>query len=111
LLETKVADKVRTAADRIWKRIKQTVEDIIEVGNDLLALKEALPHGQSLPWLKAEFGWSEWSAQNFMWQRSSNPQKLRICRSSPGRPTSSRFLRSQTKLGKEPSKGRRLAKT
>ena len=66
LLETKLADKVRSAADRIRERIKKTVEDIIEVGNDLLAVKEALPHGQFLPWLKAEFGWSERSAQYFM---------------------------------------------
>jgi len=65
-LETKLADKVRGAADRIRERIKKTVEDIIEVGNDLLAVKEALTHGQFLPWLKAEFGWSERSAQNFM---------------------------------------------
>ena len=66
LLETKVADKVRGAADSIRDRIKKTVEDIIEVGNDLLAVKETLPHGQFLPWLKAEFGWSERSAQQFM---------------------------------------------
>src|SRR5262249_26841287 len=32
----------------------------------LQAVKEALPHGQFTPWLKAEFGWSERSAQNFM---------------------------------------------
>jgi hypothetical protein len=38
LLETKVADKVRTAADRIRERIKKTVEGIIEVGIDLLAV-------------------------------------------------------------------------
>jgi hypothetical protein len=66
LLETKLADKVRTAADRIRERVKKTVEDIIEVGNDLLAVKETLPHGQFLPWLRAEFGWSERSAENFM---------------------------------------------
>ena len=66
LLETKVADKVRNAADRIRERIKKTVEDIIEIGNDLLAVKEAVPHGQFLPWIKAEFGWSERTAQNFM---------------------------------------------
>jgi hypothetical protein len=66
LLETKLANKVRTAADRIRERVKKTVEEIIEVGNDLLAAKEALPHGQFLPWLRAEFGWSERSAQNFM---------------------------------------------
>jgi gas vesicle protein len=66
LLDTKLAENVRTTADRIRERIKKTVEDIIDVGNDLLAAKEALPHGQFLPWLKAEFGWSERSAQNFM---------------------------------------------
>jgi hypothetical protein len=66
LLEMKLADKVRNAADRIRERIKKTVQDIIQIGNDLLAVKEALPHGQFLPWLKAEFGWSERSAQNFM---------------------------------------------
>jgi hypothetical protein len=66
LLETKVADRVRNAADRIRERMKKTVEDIIEVGNNLLAVKEALPHGQFLLWLKAEFGWSERMAQNFM---------------------------------------------
>lgn len=56
LLETKVAEKVRSSADRIRERVKKTVEDIIDVGNDLLAVKEALPHGQFGPWLKAEFG-------------------------------------------------------
>ena len=66
LLETKVAETVRSSADRIRERVKKTVEDIIEVGNDLLAVKEALEHGQFGPWLKAEFGWSERTAQNFM---------------------------------------------
>jgi hypothetical protein len=66
LLETKVAEKVRTSADRIREKVKKTVEDIIEVGHDLLAVKEALPHGQFGPWLKAEFGWGERTAQNFM---------------------------------------------
>jgi gas vesicle protein len=66
LLETKVGEKVRSSADRIRERVKKTVEDIIEVGNDLLAVKEALDHGQFGPWLKAEFGWSERTAQNFM---------------------------------------------
>ena len=66
VLEAKVAEKVRSSADRIRERVKKTVEDIIEVGNDLLAVKEALEHGQFGPWLKAEFGWSERTAQNFM---------------------------------------------
>lgn len=66
LLETKVADKVRSTADRIRERVKKTVEDVIEVGKDLLAIKAALEHGQFGAWLKAEFGWSERTARNFM---------------------------------------------
>src|SRR5947208_15313192 len=31
-----------------------------------LAVKEALEHGHFGPWLKAEFGWGERTAQNFM---------------------------------------------
>lgn len=65
-LDTKIAEKARSTADRIRERLKKTLEDLIEVGTDLLAVKEALPHGQFLPWLKAEFGWSERTAQNFM---------------------------------------------
>jgi hypothetical protein len=65
-LDTKIAEQARSTADRIRQRLKKTLEDLMEVGNDLLAVKEALPHGQFLPWLRAEFGWSERTAQNFM---------------------------------------------
>ena len=66
LLEKKVAEKIRSAADRIREKVKQTVEDLIAIGNDLTTVKEALPHGEFGPWLKAEFGWGERMAQNFM---------------------------------------------
>jgi len=66
LLETKIAEKVRSSAERIRQKVKKTLESIIEVGNDLVAVKEALPHGQFGPWLKGEFGWGERMAQNFM---------------------------------------------
>ena len=65
-LEAKVADLVLSSADRIRERMKKLVEDIIEVDNDLMTVREALDHGQFGPWLKAEFGWSERTAQNFM---------------------------------------------
>lgn len=65
-LDTKIAEQARSIADRIRERLKKTLEDLIEVGTDLLAVKETLPHGQFLPWLKGEFGWSERTAQNFM---------------------------------------------
>ncbi len=66
LLEATVAEKVRHCTDRIREKVKKTVQDIIEVGDELLTVKEALEHGQFGPWLKAEFGWSERTAQNFM---------------------------------------------
>src|SRR5262249_62154822 len=40
----------------------RTIEDIIAVGNELLAVNEALPHGQFIPWLGAEFGWTKQTA-------------------------------------------------
>src|SRR6516162_4282316 len=66
LLEARVAEKARSSAQRIRDKVKRTIEDIIEVGNDLLAVREALPHGQFGPWLAAEFGWTERTARNSM---------------------------------------------
>ena len=66
ILRFLIAEKVRSSAERIRERVKKTVENIIEVGNELLAVKESLDHGHFLPWLKAEFGWSERTARNFM---------------------------------------------
>ena len=59
LLETKVAEQAQAAAMRIREKAKRTIEDIIEVGKDLLAVKEALPHGAFGKWLSAEFDWGE----------------------------------------------------
>jgi hypothetical protein len=44
----------------------RAVRVVVKVGQGLLAVKEALPHGQFLPWLPAEFGWVERTAYNFM---------------------------------------------
>ena len=56
----------RAAAERIKLRLKRTVEDIIEIGRELTAVKDELPHGQFLPWIAAEFEMSERTAYNFM---------------------------------------------
>lgn len=45
---------------------RRVVGDIIEIGNRLIAVRERLPHGEWLPWLDREFGWSEQTARNFM---------------------------------------------
>ncbi len=65
-LAAKTANKVKETADRIRQTVKHTIDDIIAVGNDLLEVKEVLPHGQFTPWLRAEFGWTERTARNFM---------------------------------------------
>jgi hypothetical protein len=65
-LDKSLADKLRSAAERIREKVKRTVHYLIEVGNDLLEVKEALPHGQFGAWLKAEFGWGERQARNFI---------------------------------------------
>src|SRR5687767_10360995 len=54
------------AADRIRKRTRRAVTDIIENGRDLLTVKSELEHGQFLAWIKAEFAWSERAAEYYM---------------------------------------------
>lgn len=59
-------DDVRDAAVRIKVRMSRTVEDIIEIGRDLAAVKKALGHGHFLRWIEAEFGMSDTTSQNFI---------------------------------------------
>lgn len=56
----------RTAAERIKLRLKRTVEDIIEIGRELMEVKAALPHGKFLPWIAGEFEMTAWTANQFM---------------------------------------------
>lgn len=65
-LPVNVAKQVRSAADRIKKRLKRTVSDIIQTGLDLIAVKEQLEHGEFGDWLEAEFEWSHQQAAVFM---------------------------------------------
>lgn len=58
--------QAREAAERIRVRMSRTVQDIIEIGRDLIAVKERIGHGNFLPWIEAEFGMAERTARNFM---------------------------------------------
>ncbi|MGH7222012.1 MAG: DUF3102 domain-containing protein, partial [Gemmataceae bacterium] len=60
------ADKVRSSAEKIRRTVQKTIEDIIEVGTELLTVKEVVGHGHFGEWLRAEFGWTIRTAQNFM---------------------------------------------
>lgn len=59
-------DDVKEAAVRIRLRMSRTVEDIIEIGRDLIAVKASLGHGHFLRWIEAEFGMSVRTSQNFI---------------------------------------------
>jgi hypothetical protein len=54
------------AAERIRVRLKRTAEDIIEIGHDLLLVKDRLEHGQFGEWLQQGFEFSHSSALKFM---------------------------------------------
>ena len=51
---------------RIKVRISRTAQDIIDIGRDLVAVKNILGHGNWLPWLEAEFGMTSMTAQRFI---------------------------------------------
>lgn len=65
-LEKRDEARVLEAETRIKMRLRRSAEDIIEIGRDLIAVKEILPHGQFLPWLDAKFGMTDRTARNFM---------------------------------------------
>jgi hypothetical protein len=58
--------EVRDATVRIKLRMSRTAADIIEIGRDLILVKDKLEHGQFLRWIEAEFGMHEQSARRFM---------------------------------------------
>jgi len=53
-------------AQRIRDLVSVARGCIIEVGHELIAAKAELVHGEWLPWLDQEFGWSEAAAQRYM---------------------------------------------
>src|SRR5581483_7511198 len=60
------ADTARAAAERIRDKLRTTVEHIVHIGSDLTKAKAVLGHGRFGRWLRAEFTWSERTADNFM---------------------------------------------
>jgi len=53
-------------AERIRDLVDVARGCIIEVGRELIAAKEEVPHGQWLAWLQREFRWSHDTAMNYM---------------------------------------------
>jgi len=65
-LDVSGRDEVREAAVRIRLRMARTASDIVEIGRDLLLVKERVGHGGFIRWIEAEFGMSDRSANRFM---------------------------------------------
>jgi hypothetical protein len=54
-------------ANEIRRLGRRSIEDIVAIGQHLIAAKALAGHGHWLPWLKQELGWaSESSALRFM---------------------------------------------
>ena len=62
--ETQIAVKQKTF--EIKGLIRQTAQEIVEIGQKLTEVKRQLKHGQFRSWLKSEFNWSISSATKFM---------------------------------------------
>jgi len=65
-LDTETREFVAERTTALRTRLQRAAEDIVNIGTDLLAVKERLPYGQFLDWLDAEFDMSERSAYNLM---------------------------------------------
>jgi len=57
---------VEAATDRLHTLERKTGEQIIEMGQELIRVKQALGHGLFGAWLNAEFGWTDRTARNFI---------------------------------------------
>ena len=66
LLDRDTANFVHVRASEIHVLGKRAATDIITIGQYLTEVKERIGHGNWLPWLEAEFGWTIKTAQNFM---------------------------------------------
>ncbi len=66
LLNTEARIVAKQRASEIKSLMHQGTQNIIEIGQKLIEVKEKLEHGQFENWVKVEFDWSLRSARNFM---------------------------------------------
>lgn len=63
-VETRVVVQQKTG--EIKDRVRRSRQDILEIGERLVEIKDRLGHGSFGRWLEAEFGWSDRFAQDLM---------------------------------------------
>jgi len=57
---------VQQRTGEIRERLRRSAQDVWEIGQKLSDVRARLKYGQFLTWIKAEFGWSQRTAYNFI---------------------------------------------
>ncbi len=65
-LDSTTRTVVQQRTDEIKSLLRRTAQDIIDIGQKLVEVKQELGHGHFLAWLRTEFDWSESAARKFM---------------------------------------------
>lgn len=65
-LDSDTARLAKESAIEIKARERAIWENIIAIGNKLIEVKTALPHGQFMLWVSKEFGWSQSLANKYI---------------------------------------------
>ncbi len=66
VLTPEVRTVIQNKTSELKTLMRRSVQDIIDIGQKLIEVKEKLGHGNFSTWLKAEFGWSVRTAARFM---------------------------------------------
>jgi len=66
ILDAETSQFIQRQTGEIRALMKRTAQDIIEIGQKLVLVKEKLAHGRFLDWIAAEFEWSYPTAARFM---------------------------------------------
>jgi len=65
-LDLEISQFVQQRTGEIRALMKRTAQDIIEIGQKLIGVKQKLGHGRFLDWIEAEFEWSYPTAARFI---------------------------------------------
>jgi hypothetical protein len=82
-LSAEDANALRCAAERINIRGQRLIEDIVEIGRELIEAKARVGHGNFLSWIDASFGMSDDTARNFMNVAEVYGDRIRTVRDLP----------------------------
>ncbi len=66
MLEPEIKIVVQQRTSEIKSLIHRSAQDIFDIGQKLIEVKEKLGHGRFVTWLNTEFNWSKSTAQRFM---------------------------------------------